>query len=168
MITFATERFIDIELLTDDKQGLKIPVSAIVDREFYLIPEEYMTKGGDSDADGFIREAYLESGEKTSEFVEADVYDKVDGKIYVDTKVFNSGDVLIKPDSTDSFTVSEKTKLISVVYNMNSGYADFRKIKLLYSNKEYAIVESGTMYGLNVYDHIVLNGKDVEDKDFFL
>ncbi|MBO6133062.1 MAG: hypothetical protein J6P05_01865 [Lachnospiraceae bacterium] len=167
MITFATDRYIDIELLTNEKDGLKIPRSAIVDKDFYLVPEEYLTRGGDSDSDGFIRETYLESGEKSTEFVKAEVYDKIDGMYYVDTKVFSSGDVLIKPDSTEQYTVSEKTKLTGV-YNMNSGYADFRKINLLYANKEYAIVESGTMYGLNVYDHIVLNGKDVEDKDFFL
>ena len=38
MITYATDRFIDVQLITDDVKGLKIPNSAIVDMEFYLVP----------------------------------------------------------------------------------------------------------------------------------
>ena len=164
MLTFATDRYIDVELLTDTTTGLKIPNSSIVMREFYLIPEEFVTKGGDSDADGFMRETYLENGSKSVEFVEADVYDKKDGQVYIDTSIFNSGDVLLKPDSEETFTVSTKDKLRGV-YNMNNGYADFAKVDVKCSNKEYAIVESGTAYGLRVYDHIVLDGESVNDDD---
>ncbi len=164
MLTFATDRYIDIELLTNSKTGLKIPNSSIVEKEFYLIPVDYLTKGGDSDSDGFMRETYLENGSKSIEFVEADVYDKEDGNVYIDTAIFNAGDVIVKPDSEETFTVSAKDKLTGV-YNMNNGYADFTKIMVLYSNKEYSIVQSGTVYGLRVYDHIVLDGESVNDDD---
>ena len=63
----------------------------------------------------------------------------------------NAGDNLIKQDSQDRFTVSRRATLIGV-YNMNKGYADFRQINILYQNEEYAIVQSNTKYGLNVYD----------------
>ena len=109
--------------------------------------------------------AYLESGEKSTEFVDATVYDKQDGKVYIDTLVFNPGDVILKPDSDETYTVSEKASLTGV-YNMNNGYADFTKINVLYSNKEYSIVESGTNYGLRVYDHIVLDGESVNEDEF--
>ena len=165
MITFAQDRYIDVELLTDEKEGLKIPNSSIVNMQFYTIPEEFLTKGGASDSDGFIREAYLEDGTKSTEFVDAKVYDKQDGRVYIDTMVLNPGDILIKPDSDETFTVSDKASLTGV-YNMNNGFADFTKINVLYSNKEYSIVESGTTYGLRVYDHIVLDGSSVKDADF--
>jgi len=165
MITFAKDRYIDVELLTHDKTGLKIPNSAIVNRQFYTIPEEFMTRGGSTDSEGFIREAYLESGEKSTEFVDATVYDIQDGMVYIDTLVFNPGDVILKPDSDETYTVSEKASLTGV-YNMNNGYADFTKINVLYSNKEYSIVESGTNYGLRVYDHIVLDGESVNEDEF--
>ena len=164
MVNFSSERFVDIELMTDEKKGFKIPNTSIVQKEFYLVPEDFVTKGGDTDSDGFLRRAYLENGGETTEFVEAEIYDKVDGNVYVATEIFNPGDILIKPDSQDTYTISTKDSLTGV-YNMNSGFADFRKINVLYSNKEYSIVESGTMYGLNVYDHIVLNGDGVSDKD---
>ena len=165
MITFAQDRYIDVELLTDEKEGLKIPNSSIVNMQFYTIPEEFLTKGGASDSDGFIREAYLEDGTRSTEFVDAKVYDKQDGRVYIDTMVLNPGDILIKPDSDETFTVSDKASLTGV-YNMNNGFADFTKINVLYSNKEYSIVESGTTYGLRVYDHIVLDGSSVKDADF--
>ncbi len=165
MITFAGDRYIDVELLTNDKAGLKIPNSSIVNMQFYTIPEDFLTRGGNSDSDGFIREAYLEDGTKSTEFVDAKVYDKEDDLVYIDTAVFNPGDVLVKPDSSETYTVSSKASLTGV-YNMNNGFADFTKINVLYSNKEYSIVESGTNYGLRVYDHIVLDGSSVRDDDF--
>ncbi|MDE7113847.1 MAG: hypothetical protein K2O57_06650, partial [Acetatifactor sp.] len=42
MITFVNDRFLEIELLLNNDTGLKIPKSDIVDKECYLIPEEYV------------------------------------------------------------------------------------------------------------------------------
>ena len=165
MITFASDRYLDIELESNEKKGLKIPNTAIDDRDFYLIPKDFLTKGGSSDSNGFWRESYLENGGKSTEFVEAEVYDEADGNVYIDTSIFSLGDVIVMPEGSQTYTVSQKAKLTGV-YNMNNGYADFRKINVIYSNKEYSIVESGTMYGLNVYDHIVLDGSSVNDDDF--
>ena len=44
-VAFCTDRYVDIELILDEVKGLKIPQSAIVEKEFYIIPAEYMTKG---------------------------------------------------------------------------------------------------------------------------
>ena len=49
---------------------------------------------------------------------------------------------------------------------MNKGYADFTKINVINSNKEYSIVDSESMYDLQVYDYIVLDGDGVNDSDF--
>lgn len=165
MITFASDRFIEIELLLNTQSGLKIPNSAIVERAFYLIPEDYYTEGGAQGNPGFIRETYLEDGNKSSEFIDAEVYALVDGFYYVDESVFNVGDKLIKPESEDIYTVSKQDTLIGV-YNINKGYADFKEITILNANDEYSIVKSNSEYGLNVYDHIVLKGDSVSDRDF--
>lgn len=165
MMTYASERYLDVELMTNDQTGLKIPNSSIIKKEFYLVPEDYLTQGGDTDNEGFMRKTFLENGTESTEFVATEVYDKQDGYCYVDTDSFHAGDVLVKPDSEETFTLNKKDTLTGV-YNLNSGYADFRKIKVLEENKEYSIVESGTQYGLNVYDHIVLDGENISDKDF--
>ena len=106
MIAFATDRYVDIELVLDEIRGLKVPNSAIVNREFYIIPAEYATDSSAGDTAGFLRRIYLE------------------------------------------------------------GYADFTKINVINSNKEYSIVESESMYDLQVYDYIVLDGDGVNDSDF--
>ena len=167
MITFATDRFIEIELLLNTQTGLKIPNSSIVERAFYLVPEEYLTKGGNSGESGFIRDSFNEKGEQVPEFVPATIYSLKDGEYYVDESVFNIGDYLILPDSdsAEKYPISKQATLIGV-YNINKGYADFKQITILNQNEEYAIVKSNTEYGLSVYDHIVLKGDSVNENDF--
>ncbi|MBO5551147.1 MAG: hypothetical protein J5966_04235 [Lachnospiraceae bacterium] len=165
MIAFAADRFVDIELVLDEIRGLKVPNSAIVNREFYIIPAEFATDSSAGDTAGFLRRIYLEDGTESTEYVGADIYNRVGDDLYIDTTVFANGDVLVKPDSSDTFTVSERESLTGV-YNMNKGYADFTKINVINSNKEYSIVESESMYDLQVYDYIVLDGDGVNDSDF--
>lgn len=165
MITFATDRFLEIELLSNESKGLKIPNSAIVERSFFLIPEGYMTEGGNSDIGGFMREAYMEDGTITTQFVEATIYNIEDGMCYVDETVFHAGDNIVMPETGERYPVSKQASLIGV-YNINKGYADFKQITILAQNEEYSIVKSNTEYGLSVYDHIVLKGDTVTENDF--
>ena len=83
MIRYASERFLDIELVTTGKSGMKIPVSAVTENEFYVIPKSYMTKGGNSSNYGFITEKYDENGNLTPSFTEADIYKTTDDSVYV-------------------------------------------------------------------------------------
>lgn len=165
MITFCTERFIDIELLLEDEKGLKIPNSSIVDKEFFIVPKDYVTQGGNSGNPGVLLETYDEDGNISTEFVETTIYEETQTDYYLDDTVLRSGSQLIKPDSTEKHTVS-RTGSLKGVYNINKGYADFKQIIVLYDNDEYSIVKSNTAYGLNVYDYIVLDAQTVEDNDF--
>lgn len=165
MITFATDRILEIELLSNESTGLKIPNSAIVERSFFLIPESYMTEGGNSDIGGFMRETYMEDGTITTQFVDATIYNIQNGECYVDENVFHAGDNIVMPETGERYPVSKQASLIGV-YNINKGYADFKQITILAQNDEYAIVKSNTDYGLSVYDHIVLKGDTVTENDF--
>ncbi len=165
MITFANDRFVEIELLDNAREGLKIPNSAIVERTFYLIPEDYMTNGGNSMDVGFNRESYMEDGTLSTEFVPATIYNKDDGYVYVDESVFKVGDYIIKPEDGERYPISKQASLIGV-YNINKGYADFKQITILNQNEEYAIVRSNSEYGLSVYDYIALKGDSVSENDF--
>ena len=165
VISFATDRYVDIELVLDEVRGLKVPNSAIVSREFYVIPSEYAADLNQGDNAGFLRRIYLDDGTESTEYINADIYNRVEDDLYIDTSVFSNGDVIVKPDSSDTFTVGKKETLTGV-YNMNKGYADFTKINVINSNKEYSIVESESMYDLQVYDYIVLDGDGVNDSDF--
>ncbi len=165
MIAFCTDRFIDIELQYTEESGLKIPLSSIVEKEFFLVPKDYITKGGDGTSDGFMRESYAEDGSVSTEFVATTIYNSTDEDYYVDDSNLKIGDYIIKPNSTDKYPISKKATLIGV-YNINKGYADFKQINILYQNEEYAIVQSNTQYGLSVYDYIVLDASTVSENDF--
>ena len=165
MITFAKDRYIDIEIILDDDIGLKIPNSAIVEKEFYLIPKEYAVKGGSSSSNGFMRVTYVEKGSVSTEFIDAAIYSESDTDYYVDTSVLRPGDYICKPDSTDKYPVSKVGTLVGV-YNINKGFADFKEITVLYSNEEYSIVKSNTRYGLTEYDYIVLDAESINEDDF--
>ncbi len=164
MITFCTDRFLDVELIENESPGLKIPNSSIVEKEFFLIPIEYITKGGDRSEEGVMKESYAEDGSVSTEFVPTTIYNATDTEYYVDDSVLRIGDYIIKPDSNDKYAISKKASLIGV-YNINKGYADFKQINILYQNEEYSIVESNTQYGLNVYDYIVLDANTVNEDD---
>jgi hypothetical protein len=51
------------------------------------------------------------------------------------------------------------------VYCINRGYAQFRKIEEITENKSYALVKSGTPYGISKYDYIVRDGSCVNESD---
>lgn len=172
MVRFAGERFLDIQFLIDDTSGLKIPSSAITTKEFFIIPEEYIMKGGDDDSDGFMVEAFDEEGHSTQKFVAPTFYSITDGMVYIDPNqgsftsnepYMKAGDRIIIPDSNDLYQVGN-TATLEGVYCINQGYTQFRKIKVLYSNEEYSIVEEGTTFGLTIYDRIVLNAEAVKEE----
>ncbi len=165
MITFATDRFVDIELITDIETGLKVPNSSIVEKEFFLIPTDFVEKSGSSGEMGVLRETYNEDGSVVPEFVPVNIYNEEEGQYYVDDSVLRIGDNLLKSDSGSSFTVSKAGTLVGV-YNINKGYADFKQIQVLNQNEEYSIVKSNTSYGLIAYDHIVLDAESVNEDEF--
>ena len=165
MIQYASERYVSTEIETDEETGLKIPLSSIVEKEFYLIPTEYLTKGGKNSKDGVNRLSYDDDGKTTSEFVEVTVYSEAENEYYVDQSSLRIGDTILLNDSSETFIITKSGTLIGV-YNMNKGYADFRQISILYQNDDYAIVRPNTQYGLIIYDYIVLDAGSVDEDDF--
>ena len=167
MITFINDRFLEVELIVEDETGLKIPLSSIVQKEFFLIPEDFLIPGGNNGGDSIMRQCYLEDGTISSELLEVEVYNYASEskEYYLDSSILNAGDILYKLDGQETYVISKRATLIGV-YNMNKGYADFKQVNILYQNDEYAIVKSNTKYGLNVYDYIVLDAASVTDDQF--
>lgn len=170
MVRFADLRYIEVEFLIDDEEGLKIPNTAIVEKEFYLIPQGFLVEQGEDK--GFMKEIYDENGQPSVEFVSMTLYYADEEYYYVDPKESDFatgkeklpiGTYLVQPDTQERFQVG-MNKMLQGVYNINKGYTQFRQINILYQNEEYTLVEQGTSYGLTVYDHIVLNGEAVDEE----
>lgn len=162
MINYLDYRFTDIQIVEEHIEGLKIPKTSLVEKEFYTIPIEYATEGGNSTDMGFLLEVYDENGNITTKFVTTEIYHKTDTEYYVAKEIFEAGNILLKPNSTDTYVISNIATLQGV-YNINNGYCIFREINIIGETSEYYIVESGTTYGLLVYDHIVLDSSKVSE-----
>ena len=163
MITFCRDRFLSVEIITDDKPGLKVPNSAIVEKTFFIVPKEYVTK--DNENKFFVlREKYDEQGTPTTEKVAVTIYNETEDEYYLDNDVLRAGDKLNKLDSEEVCVVS-KMDTLTGVYNINKGYAEFRQITVKEKNADYSKVQSNTMYGLNVYDYIVLDAAAVDNNN---
>lgn len=171
LIRYASDRFLEIELVTNTVTGLKVPLSSIVTKEFYIIPSKYATTNADSQETGFR----VQSDGKNNTFVTSTIYaqeeqsgSKDDGETsylyYVDKKDFKEGDVIISQKDQSKFVVSD-IGVLEGVYCINQGYAVFRRIEILDQNEEYAIVSKATSYGLSRYDHIVRNADNVNEED---
>lgn len=172
LIRYASDRFLDIELVTNTVSGLKIPLSSIVDKEFYTIPKKYATTNDDSSETGFMVENGSTDGSMT--FVNATIYasistdsenaDEDNTYYYVDKKAFSEGDVIVSQKDQSKYTVHEVNTLQGV-YCINQGYAVFCRVEVLDQNEEYAIVSDDTTYGLAKYDHIVQNASKVDEDE---
>lgn len=164
MIRFAGDRFIELKLLLTDTSGLKIPNSAITAKEFLTVPKDYITKGGDSNNNGLLIERTAQNGEKSITFIETSLFYETDEVYYIDSDEIGIGDAAVRPNSNERYTLQNMEKLEGV-YNINKGYAVFKRIEKLFENEEYTIIKSGTTYGISLYDHIALNSSAINEDD---
>lgn len=161
---FATDRYLDIELLLSDTSGLKIPNTALTKKSFFLIPKEFLTKGGDDNTNGVTRQYEDDKGKTVMEFTAVSVAEETEDMYYITGSGLEKGNVIIKADSNEKYTL-EETASLQGVYNINRGYAVFRKVEILFQNQEYTIVNTGTNYGISLYDHIALDSSAIKENE---
>lgn len=165
VIRYMNDRYLDIELLLNSAQGLKIPVTAILEKEFLMVPTEYVNIGGTKNTTGVIKETFNKKGDAEYTFTPVTVFNETeDGFYYIESETLSAGDTIQKADSGSEYELS-KTGTLEGVYNVNKGYAVFRVIEKEYANKEYAIVKKGTAYGLSAYDHIVVDADTISESE---
>ena len=158
MDRYADSRFVHVKIINNNISGLKIPNSSIVNKDFFTIPKDYMVQGNNDDEAGFLLKS---AGENV--YITPTIYYETDEYYYVDNEILNRGDKLVKPNSNDTYVIGSNMGTLQGVYNVNKGYAIFKQIEILYQNDDYSIIKTGTTYGISMYDHIVLQGNEVEE-----
>lgn len=181
LIRYASDRFLDIELVTNNVTGLKIPLTSIVTKEFYTLPSSFATTDTETGEVSFLVSGRGEDGKTETRMVTPTIYatfqnpktrltsgssdsQETTYTYYVDTNSFQEGDVIIRKDTKAKYIVGDRSALEGV-YCINQGYAVFRRIEILDQNDEYAIISKNTPYGLVRYDHIVKNAAKVKEED---
>ena len=162
MIRYASERYLDIDIVVNQNTGYKIPNSAIRDIEFCAIPKEYLTESGNSK--GFLKVSTNKKGEESVSFVAATLYSSDDDYYYIHEEELLVNDQIQMPDSTQRMKISESISF-PCVFCVNKGYAVLRRIEVVNSNEDYTIVKMKTPYGISNYDHIILDSQEIEEGD---
>lgn len=163
MERYINDRFLQFEFNLKTAEGLKIPNSSILKKDYYTLPADVITKG--DEGNGIIKQVRTEEGKVTKQFTGLGNYFFIQDKYYVDSNVVTGGDVLMNHKSGEDYIVSSKEPLQGV-YCVNEGYCEFRPIDILYQNKEYTIVSDMTSGGLSAFDHIVVEPSALNDDDF--
>ena len=158
MVRYAQDRYLTVKLKMNQEDGLKIPNTAITEKDFYLIPKAYATNGGDSSATGFNK---VNSDGGVS-FISPTISAENDDYYYVTGDDITEGTILQKADSTEQYTVSHTGRLQGV-YCINKGYTVFKQIEILYSGDTYSLVATGSDDGLKQFDYIALDASNVKE-----
>ncbi len=158
MINYCNSRYLSITVKNDSIKGLKIPDTSIINQEVYKIPLDLITNGGGSVSEGFNKEVY-NSGRASVSFICPQILYKDDNYCYIALDEIEDGSILLKPDSTEKFLVSEKISFPGV-YNVNKGFAVFKVVDILSDDGNYSIVKNGVSYSIGTHDNILLYGEN--------
>lgn len=165
MVNYINDRFIDIVIIQDQNNGLKIPNTSITKKSVYKIPIDYLSQGSDSTSNNLLNIKVLDDkGEVTLKQVSPDIYKTDDEYCYVDPNDFGQNDVLVNTQSNDTLALNTAEKAeLQGVFCVNQGIATFRYIDVLYQDDEYTIVKPEVPYSIAWYDRIILDQSLVKE-----
>ncbi len=172
---YLDSRFIDFQILDSEVYGYKIPESAVVQKNFFVIDRSYITTGGNSSQNGLMIES-----DDGAHFVPATVYLKREGEdsfiigdentayVYSDELSAGMRAICMEESSSQERTSLGVTAVIEGVYQINQGYCIFKPILRISNSLDtsYTVIAAGMRYGLQPYDRILLEGSDVSEDDF--
>lgn len=144
------------------KPGLKIPNSAITKKQFYTVPKEYFTQGGDSSDPGLMIENHAgDTGSVT--LVQPTIYYETDDFYYIDDETVSAGDVVVKNNSSGTYTIGSDVDKLTGVYNINKGYAVFKQIDILTQTINIPSLIQALPTESPCMNHIALDGSKIKE-----
>lgn len=164
LINYTSDRFITVSFELEHLDGLKIPETAITYKNYYRIPEDYLVYGGNESENQkglLIEEFNADTGTLQYTFQEADVFYSNGGFVYIDCLDFAGDTYISKPDMSSRVMLYTFENKLEGAYNINKGYAVFKRIERLKTENGYVIIKKNSISGLSAYDHIALDAASV-------
>ncbi len=184
MIRYAEDRFLNVELILTDESGLKIPKSALTEKEVYAVPYNYLLSNKDENSRGVM----VKKEDGSEEFIASSQYyisinelDNTKRFAYLSMDDFEGmGELsVVMPQEESSVQIEEtewkvsdmymplkNKKTLQGVYNINKGYAVFIPVEVICENDDYYIVKNITGTMLYNYDHIAQDSSTVKENEF--
>ncbi len=160
MIDYIDERMLNIEIILDKYDGLKVPNTALVDKEAYKIPNDFVIKEENSPTNKVYVNRYDEDGNVKQQLIDILVYKEDDDFHYVDESAFSDTDTLVMEDGSNGTNVlSLERANLTGVYLANEGVADFTEVEVIKTQDEFSIVKDD--YNLKEFDNIVLDSSGI-------
>lgn len=164
MEEFMEDRTVSFSLDSTVAEGLKIPNDAIVEKSLLKVPRDCLTES--MGANGVM----LVKG-NDSQFMEIRTLAGDEEAVYIEQTEtsLKLGDIVLQGtgETAAQYTISE-VQPHAGVYVANSSMAKFVVVEILEQNQEYAIVKAGTITGLQPYDTIVSDAKNItEGQDIY-
>ena len=162
MESFMNKRLLTFRLDSQAVQGLKVPANALVEKFMIKIPVDCIIESRGN------KGVLLVNG-SNGKFVPVTLIDSDEKYVYLPDEnsegaTLKVGDIIMEGtgETAKPYTVSEKRSATGV-YVANSSLAKFVAVKILEQNQEYAIVKSNNNYGLQAYDSIVSDAKNIKE-----
>ena len=163
MSNYLSERFVTVELIQSDESGLKIPSSALVEKQVYRIPLSYLSAGSNQSNENRLNlQRTDDNGNKTIQQIQPKIYKADEKYAYVDPEGFEDSDILVNITSNATIAASLlELYPLTGVYFANQGIAEFRRVTVIKTIDEFVLIESGEE--LKAYDNIVLDAQSVTE-----
>lgn len=163
MSNYLSERFVTVELIQSDESGLKIPSSALVEKQVYRIPLSYLSAGSNQSNENRLNlQRTDDNGNKTIQQMQPKIYKTDEKYAYVDSEGFEDSDILVNITSNATIAASLlELYPLTGVYFANQGIAEFRRVTVIKTIDEFVLIESGEE--LKAYDNIVLDAQSVTE-----
>ncbi len=150
-------RYVDISFDTAKTEGLKLPLSAIAYKNYYRVPSEYFTYDSKENSVFLSIEFYdKNSGERAYKQTETEVFYDDGAFKYIDCNLFPEETYILVGGGNRIMLNTYITKLEGA-YNINDGYAVFKRIERLETNDEYTLIRKNSTSGLAEFDHVALD-----------
>ena len=162
MIDYIGERFLNVEIILNKFEGLKVPNTAILEKEVYKIPKGYIHEDEESNVKTIDVMRYDEKSTSTDakqKTIELIVYKTDEDYYYVDKDAFNDTDMVFYTETRNKPVLSLERDKLDGVYLANAGIADFTEIEIVKSQDEFTIINDDG--NLKEFDNIVLDATQV-------
>lgn len=163
MSNYLSQRFVSVEIVQSDDSGLKIPESAIVEKNVYKIPLSYLSAGSNQTMENRINiQRKDEKGNETIQQMKPRIYKTDEKYAYIDPDGIEDSDVLLDISSNETIAASLlEYETLTGIYFANQGIAEFRQVSVIKTIDEFVLINGGDE--LKAYDHIVLNASEVSE-----